>query len=220
MSRYYPVFFDLEGRLAVVVGEGDAVSARTDAFLEAGARVRVVCLRPDRHVRDLAQTGRVELRHRGYEVGDLEGASLALVVADGQEELVRDEADGMHVPLCVVDRLALCDWIHGSVIRRGQLVVAISTSGVAPALAVRLRERLANELGPEYAWFLEIAAQHRRRIAASSLSFAARRALWYRMVDASLEAFRDGHGERVRASLEDALEHMVQEATGRVALAG
>ncbi len=84
-------------------------------------------------------------------------------------------------------------------LRRGALVAAISTSGAAPALGVRLRDRLAADLGPEIARFLEIAAGQRPAIAASGLDFAARRRLWYRVIDPALAALREGDDARVHA---------------------
>lgn len=198
MKRYYPIFLDLEGKLAVVVGDGPEVAMRTLALLDVGARVRVVTRHPSAAVRDLADEGRIGLHARVIEPGDLDGAALAIATHEAGPA-VREEATRVRVPLNVVDRAELCDWIHGAVLRRGALVAAISTSGAAPALAVRLRDELAESLGPEYARFLEMAADHRGPIARTGLDFAARRALWYRLADSdALAALRDGDEERAR----------------------
>ena len=216
MSRYYPVFVDLGGRLAVVAGEGPEIAARASALLEVGARVRVVSPRPSVEVRRLADAGRVELRDRPFEPGDLDGAAIAIAAGDAPtNEAVRAAARAARVPLNVVDRPELCDWIHGAVLRRGRLVVAISTSGAAPALAVRLRDQLAEELGAEYATFLEIAAEHRAPIAASGRSFADRRRVWYRLADSGvLAALRDGDEARARAIFAAELAALEAPATG------
>ncbi len=201
MSSFYPIFLDLEGRLAVVAGEGREVELRAEALIEVGARVRVVTSRPSKKVRELAAEGSIELRERTFATGDLDGAALAISAGDGSvDDAVRAEATTARVPLNVVDRPDLCDWIHGAVLRRGALVAAISTSGAAPAVAVRLRDALAQQVGPEYARFLEIAAENRPRIADSGLDFAARRRLWYRLADSeALRALRDGNEEGARA---------------------
>lgn len=179
---YYPVFLDLEGRVAVVVGEGPEAQARADALREVGAHARVVA-------------------SRSFRPGDLEGASLAISLADeATSEAVRAAATEHRVPLNVVDRPARCDWIHGAVLRRGALVVAVSTSGASPALAVRIKERLADLLGPEFGHFLELAAEQRDAVSASGLSFAARRRVWYRLVDSpALAALCSGDDARARA---------------------
>lgn len=218
MKRYYPVFLDLEGRIAAVVGEGAEVGARALALLDAGARVRVVAARPSAAVRELAEAGRIELRARPFAPGDLDGAALAIATHDAGPA-VRDEATRARVPLNVVDRAELCDWIHGAVLRRGALVAAISTSGAAPALAVRLRDELGESLGPEYARFLEIAAEHRGPIARTGLDVAARRALWYRIADSgALAALRDGDEARAReivaAEIRGAIDTAITSARG------
>ncbi len=201
MRRYYPVFLDLEGRVAVVAGSGPELAARAEALLEVGARVRVVTARPNAKIRELARAGSVELRERDFRAQDLDGATLAIAAGDeNAARAAREAATAARVPLNVVDTPELCDWIHGAVLRRGALVAAISTSGAAPALAVRIRDRLAAEAGAEYARFLDLAAEHRAQIARSGLDFAARRRLWYRIADsAALSALRDGDEARARA---------------------
>lgn len=201
MRGYYPVFLDLAGRRAVVAGSGPELAARAEALLDVGARVLVVTARPSAQVRALERDGRIELRVRDLRATDLEDAALAIVAGDDViARVARAAATAARVPLNVVDRPDLCDWIHGAVLRRGALVAAISTSGAAPALAVRIRDRLAAEAGPEYARFLELAGEHRDRIARSGLDFAARRRLWYRLADSdALAALRDGDEARARA---------------------
>jgi uroporphyrin-III C-methyltransferase/precorrin-2 dehydrogenase/sirohydrochlorin ferrochelatase/precorrin-2 dehydrogenase/sirohydrochlorin ferrochelatase len=86
-------------------------------------------------------------------------------------------------------------------------VVALSTSGHCPALAVRLKDALAKMLGPEYAAFLQLAASVRGRIRHSGLDFAARRRLWYRLVEGpALAELRAGRAEEAAASFEAILQ--------------
>lgn len=218
-KRYYPAFLDLEDDLTVVIGEGDDVVPRTEALLAVGARVRVVSNRPTARLSALAAEGAVELRKRRYEPGDLQGATLAVVTGIEPNDLLLAEARGTRVSLSVVDRPEVCDWIHGSVVRRGRLVVAISTSGAAPALGVRLRQRLERELGSEYERFLEIAAEHRLRITKSGLPFSARRELWYRIVDSpAIPALRSGDGQTARAIVSAEIERAIAEHEVAVAV--
>lgn len=219
MSRYYPVFLDLEDRLAVVAGAGHEIAARAEALLDVGARVRIVTARPSAAVRELADDARVELCERDLRAEDLDGAALAIVAGDeAVARLARAAATAARVPLNVVDRPELCDFIHGAVLRRGALIAAISTSGAAPALAVRMRDRLAAEAGPEYARFLDLAAEHRAPIASSGLDFAARRRLWYRIADsAALAALRAGDEARARVIFADEIAAALAQAAKGVA---
>lgn len=212
--RFYPVFFDLEGRRAVVIGEGDEAFSRVAALLDVGAIVRVVARRPSTRLRALAESGRLELRERAFAASDLEGAAIAVACADEDtNRLAREAATALRVPLNVVDAPELCDWIHGAVVRRDALVIAISTSGAAPALAVRIKERLAAQYGTEYGQFLELAAEHREPIARTGLSFDARRVIWYRIADSdALEALRRGDEAHARAVFAREIAHGEAEA--------
>lgn len=212
---YYPVFFDLEDRLAVVVGNGAEAALRAEALLEVGARVRVVGREPHKRLRALA--GRIELFAQDFAPDDLAGATLAIACADeATNRDVREAATRCRVPLNVVDTPALCDWIHGSVVRRDALVVAISTSGAAPALAVRIKERLTAEYGPEYGRFLELAAEHRAPIAAMGLSSDERRRIWYRIADSeALAALRARDEARARVIFAEEIAKGVEGATRR-----
>lgn len=104
----------------------------------------------------------------------------------------------------VVDDVPLCDFIAPSVIRQGDLTVAISTSGKAPALAVRIRESLEEKFGPEYARFLELAGAIRQSLAEKNPDFNTRRTLWYRLVDSDiLDLLRAGDEDAAYQKIED-----------------
>ena len=101
-----------------------------------------------------------------------------------------------------MDDVEHCDFIAGSVVRRGPLTVAISTGGCAPALAVRLREWLQRELGPEYATFLEMMRTVREPMARRYADFDERRTRWYELVDSDIiEHLRAGRTEVARGRL-------------------
>jgi siroheme synthase-like protein len=108
-----------------------------------------------------------------------------------------------------VDDPEHCRFSFGSVHRRGDLTIAISTNGAAPALAVRLRERLEREIGAEYGELLRMLQDTRSEIGSRIADFGARRALWYRIVDSDvLDKLRLGQ----REAAERALRQMIEEA--------
>jgi siroheme synthase-like protein len=117
---------------------------------------------------------------------------------------VEGEAEGVLVN--VMDDVEHCNFVAGSVIRQGHLTVSISTAGAAPTLAVRLRQRMEQEFGPEYALFLEWMKALREPMSQQYDSFNERRERWYALVDSDLlTLLKDG-------SLEEA-RHCVQEIT-------
>ena len=127
--------------------------------------------------------------------GDLAGAILAISATDDSavNRQVWEEGRRSSVLVNVVDDVPLCDFIAPSVIRQGDLTVAISTSGKAPALAVRIRECLEEAFGPEYARFLELAGAIRQPLVEKHPDFKTRRTRWYELVDSDiLDLLRSG----------------------------
>jgi siroheme synthase-like protein len=192
---YYPVFLDLRGRPCVVAGGGAMAEEKARGLCAAGARVTVVAARPGPGIEALAGAGRLQLRRRAYRYGDLAGAFLVIAALDdaAEREAVWREASRLGVPVNCVDDPARCSFIAGAVLRRGDLTVAISTGGKAPALAVRLRQWLSRQLGDEHASFLELAGSVRTALAARLPDPARRRDLWYRLVDSdAIDRLRRG----------------------------
>ena len=186
--RYYPVHLDLRGRLVAVIGGGAVAQEKVEGLLAAGARVKVVAPGLTPELARLAAEGAVEHVARSFRDGDLEGAFLAVGERLGAaiDGAVWREAEARGIPCNVQDDLPHCSFIAASVVRRGDLTVTISTSGKAPALAVRLRQQLERQLGAHYARFLEIAGRLRAPLAERLPDSAARRELWYRLVDSDV----------------------------------
>lgn len=205
-AAYYPVFLDLRGRPCVVVGGDAAALAKVEGLLEAGARVTVVAPELVPGLAALAASGAVLHRARSYRRGDLAGAFLALSVLR-DPAVARpffEEAEARGIPANVMDDVPRCSFISPSVVRRGDLAVAISTSGRAPALAVRLRQRLERELGAEHGRFLELASALREPLAEACPDFEERRRRWYRLVDSDvLELLARGEEAAARKRIED-----------------
>ncbi len=206
---YYPVFLDLQGRRCVVVGGGPVAEGKVKALLEAGAEVTVISPEVAGALQELADGGRITHLARRYRPGDLAGAFLAICATDdrGVNRQVWQEATAGGVLVNVVDDPPHCTFIAPSILRRGDLIIAISTSGKAPALAVRLREQLENVIGDEYARFLEIASALRALLAARWPDFEQRRALWYQLVDSDVL-------DLLRRGLEAEAHRRVWEITG------
>ncbi|MEK7848331.1 MAG: bifunctional precorrin-2 dehydrogenase/sirohydrochlorin ferrochelatase, partial [Chloroflexota bacterium] len=153
MPGYYPVFLQLRGRLCVVVGGGEVAQRKVEALVEAGARVRVISPSLSPRLSQLAASGQVGAEPRPYATGALKGAFLAIAATDDPEanrQVVR-EARRRRVLLNVVDEPRACSFIMPSVVRRGELVLAISTGGLSPALSRKVREDLEAHFGAEYA---------------------------------------------------------------------
>ncbi len=214
--QHYPVYLSLSGRHCFVIGGCAMAEEKVRGLLAADAKVTVVAPEVTPGLAELAMQGRIGLVDRRYRRGDLRTAFLVVVV--GQPSAVTDgvweETRGKNVLVNTLDDVAHCDFIAPAIVRRGDLAVAISTGGKAPALAVRLRQRLEAELGEEHARFLEIAGELRAPLARRWPDFETRRTLWYRLVDSDvLHLLRRGHESAALARIEE-IFGVVPEAVG------
>ncbi len=164
--RYYPVFLDIAGKPAVVIGGGQVALRKVEGLLDAGAQVIVIspALHPD--LEALVAAGRVRHIAREYSPGDLDGCLLAFVGTDDRSvnAAVAREGKQRGVWVNAVDDPANCDFIMPGIVRRGDIILAVSTSGGSPAMARKLREDLEQFLTPEYALMLDLVAQVRREL--------------------------------------------------------
>jgi precorrin-2 dehydrogenase len=188
--NYYPIFLNLQGRRCVVIGGGVIAEGKVRGLLEAEADVIVIAPELTHNLHAWVTEGRVSHLARPYQPGDLAGVFLAISATDDRKVNARvwEEANARNLPVNVVDDTPHCNFIAPSILRRGDLSVAISTSGKAPALAVRLREQLEDLIGDEHARFLELAGTLREPLAARYPSFEQRKALWYQLVDSDVLA--------------------------------
>jgi uroporphyrin-III C-methyltransferase/precorrin-2 dehydrogenase/sirohydrochlorin ferrochelatase len=203
---FYPVFLNLRGRRAVVIGGGAVAEQKVLGLLAAGAHVTVVSPETTPRLADLAAAGGIELRHRPYRAGDLAGAWLAIAGTDdrGANAGVWAEAEREGVPLNAVDDLDHCSFIAPAIHREGDVTVAVSTSGKSPALAARLRQRVAQLVGPTEARLCALLGELRPELAARVPDTHARTTLWYRIVDSDVIDFvRRGDMEGARERIDE-----------------
>ncbi|MGG4141582.1 bifunctional precorrin-2 dehydrogenase/sirohydrochlorin ferrochelatase [Paenibacillus algorifonticola] len=153
MNGYYPVMLKLQGCRCIVVGGGPIAERKVLGLLEAGAdQVTVIALDFTPQLEELARGGHIEAKARAYASEDTKAARLLFAATD-QAELNRQIVlDGEQAGIWVnrADEAAAGTFINPSVVRRGELVIAVSASGASPALSSRIREELALQYGPEY----------------------------------------------------------------------
>ena len=188
MNTYYPVYIQLKEQPCVVIGGGKIAEGKVEGLLAVEAKVTVISPDLTPHLQDLVKQNRITYLSRTYQPGDLTGAFIVICATDqaGINHQVWQEASTNNQLVNVVDDTPRCNFIAPSILRKGDLTIAISTSGKAPALAVRLKERLQRELGPEYERFLELAGKLREPLAHHIPDFETRKALWYELVDSDI----------------------------------
>jgi precorrin-2 dehydrogenase/sirohydrochlorin ferrochelatase len=207
--KYYPVFLRVAGRRCVVIGGGTIATRKVESLLAAGACVAVISPSLTADLAARAARGEIEHVARAYRPGDLAGAVLAYAATDDEtvHAAVACEAEAAGVLLNVVDRPQLCTFIAPSILRRGDLTVAVSTSGGSPALARRVREDLERSLGPEYERALDVLGRLRRHLQTRAVSSAERQRILTGLVGSDLL-------DRLRAPDADAVDRLLAEYAG------
>jgi uroporphyrin-III C-methyltransferase / precorrin-2 dehydrogenase / sirohydrochlorin ferrochelatase len=178
-----PVFLALDGRRAVVAGNGAGAAWKAELVSAAGADVDVYAKNPCEELRALAADpprGAVVLHERAWRAADLTGAAIAVGGFDDDARAQRfaDAARAAGVPVNVIDKPAYCDFSFGAIVNRSPLVIGISTGGAAPVFGQAIRAKLEAMIPRGFARWAEAARRWRAAVQASGLSFAARRRFW------------------------------------------
>ena len=206
-QKYYPVFLNMEGQRCVVIGGGEIAERKVQALLESGAAVTLIAPECTSGLRGIAEGGAITWHRRAYSAGDLEGAFIAIAATDDRSvnEAVSREASERNTPLNVVDVTDLCTFIAPSVIRRGPVTLAISTGGMGPALARKLREELEGNEALAFADLAEIVADVRAELKARSVTVAPEG--WQAALNAEvLGLYQGGQQTQARERLLELLE--------------
>jgi precorrin-2 dehydrogenase/sirohydrochlorin ferrochelatase len=217
MRKFYPMMVDLTGKRCLVVGGGAVAERKVALLVECGAEVDVVSPKATARLTALASSGRIRLRRRPVRAADLPGAFLVVVATDDPRvnrevaERVR-RAGGL---VNVADDPAACSVLVPSVIRRGDLTVAISTGGGSPALARKLRQRLEQTVGPEYEAFVAALRLLRERARRAIADPEDRQAIYRRAVESDLfEAAARGDSAAVAARIEELVRGLPRPGAG------
>src|SRR5579884_2852015 len=198
----FPLFVNLSGRLAVVVGGGEVGRRKAQAVLAGGGRVRLVCLEPKPAGTAFAA---IDWHATPYSDSYLDDAFLvfAAATAEVNRQVVRD-ARARGVLVNVADDPVASDFLMPATLRRGPLTVAVSTGGTAPALAREVRRLLDELFDDAFASWLEALADLRPVILARVADHDQRRRLFRQLAErAWWERFRHEDQEVVRRMLHD-----------------
>lgn len=202
----YPAMLVLEGRRVVVVGAGRIAARKIEALLAAGAAVEVVAPDAGPQVEHWAAAGRLVVHRRPFAPGDLDGAWLALTATGDPavDAAVHAAGQARHVFVNSADDPANCSFTLPSVVRRGDIVVAVGTGGRSPALAAWLKEHVRTEMGPEYETLLDLLQDAREEIRAEGRP--TEDADWRRALDSGiLDLVRAGDLGRAKELLRSCL---------------
>jgi uroporphyrin-III C-methyltransferase / precorrin-2 dehydrogenase / sirohydrochlorin ferrochelatase len=183
--NYFPAFFDLKERPALIVGGGEAAARRLRLLRKAGATVTVVAPRIGEEIAAAVAEGAATLRQRGFVSGDVNGQT-AVFAATGLADVdarVAEAAKASGLPVNVADRAELSSFIVPAIVERDPVVIGISTGGAAPVLASRLREAIERLLPARLGRLADFADTFRTAVKATVPSATSRFRFWGRFFD-------------------------------------
>jgi precorrin-2 dehydrogenase/sirohydrochlorin ferrochelatase len=188
----FPAFLKMAGRRCLVVGAGPVAEEKIEGLLHTDARITVVAPDATGRVQAWARERKIRWQRRKFRPADLSGAFVVIAATSSPKLHAKIFRQARRLgALCnSVDDPANCDFYYGSVVRRGELQIAISTAGHSPALAQRLRKKLEKEIGVEYERFVTTLGAARKRLFAKSIPPARRKALLHELAsEISFEKF-------------------------------
>jgi len=165
-SVYYPILLNIQGKKCLIVGGGEVALRKAQMLVEHGATVEIVSPTFCPGLNQLVKDGTIQAIHRDYETEDLNDSFLAVAATDDikTNERIAVEARKIGILVNVVDKPDISDFIVPSYFRRGDIIVAVSTSGRSPALARKIRCELERDFKAEYAQLAVIASDVRNEL--------------------------------------------------------
>jgi siroheme synthase-like protein len=185
---FYPLFIELRNKPVLVVGGGQVAERKVDSLLRAEAAVTVVAPDLTSHLKQLAASGSIRTLQRKFQEADLEDALLVISATDDTEtqERVAALARAHGILINTVDQPRLCDFIVPAVVRHGDVVAAISTSGKSPALAAALKAKVENVVTKDAARAANILGAIRTEVHARFADPARRKEAFERIVESGI----------------------------------
>jgi precorrin-2 dehydrogenase/sirohydrochlorin ferrochelatase len=206
--RYYPIYLDIKNRNCLVIGGGSVGTRKVMTLLACGASVTVISTAVTEKLHQLSNDGVIKLKERPFQTHDLDGQFLVIGATDNQELNfnIHAEAERRGLLCNIADRPKACNFILPSIVNRGDLIIAISTSGKSPAFAKKMRKHLEAEFGDEYAEFLNLMGTIRKKLLSQDHAPEAHKHLFEQLIDGGLvQMLKDGDTENINSLLLEVL---------------
>lgn len=209
---YYPIFVDLKGRKVLVVGGGSVAGRKIDTLLEYGADVNLVSIELADSLKDHIDSGNIKYLGKEFSEDHLSGMFLVIAATNDPDlnHRISEAAENKGMLVNAVDQPADCNFIVPSIVNRGDLTIAISTSGKSPAMAKKIRKELTNQYGYEYEQFLILMGNIRKEVLSSGKTQEENSRIFKRIVKSDiLEEFKNNNLDRIALILSEILERPV-----------
>lgn len=151
-KAYFPLFLDISDKKFLVVGGGKVAERKIRALLRLKAKVKAISPKMTKGIKHMAEKGLIEIEEKPYESGELEGYDFVISATNDKDvnRRISSDARKMGILANVVDDPELCNFIMPSIVKKGPIIVAISTSGKIPLLSKKLRKDLEKMIDDDY----------------------------------------------------------------------
>jgi len=162
----YPIFLNLKDKKCLVVGGGQVAERKVQALARCSAQIHIISPQLTTGLRNMAERGLIRHRCGYYQTSDLDNTFLVISATDDDavNQAVAGDCLQRNIMVNVVDDPPKCNFFVPSVVHRGSLKLAISTSGNSPRLAKIIRQQLEQEFGPAFNEFNDFLGQVRKRV--------------------------------------------------------
>ena len=218
---YFPVFLDLTDKACLVVGAGEVGRRKICRLLDYEAG-RVLIVDPDPPpdlVQDMESQARISFARRPFQPEDLQGKFLVIASTGEQttNSLISRLCQEQGILCNIVDQPDKCNFIVPALLSRGELNIAVSTSGASPALAGRIKKELAGHYGPEYTAWLTLLRRLRPLVLEIGLSQAENKDIFQSLSDRDiLETIMTGNSGALEQALQERLPAALHPRLGAV----
>ena len=198
----YPINLRVAGKKCVVVGGGAVACRKIKSLLAAGAEVTVFSPELTAELAEMVKKKQFNYIARPYQKGDLKGFFLVICATDNTtvNQAVSAEAERLGILANVVDVPELGNFSVPAQVKRGDLLLTVSTGGKSPAMAKKLRQELAKQYGEEYGEYLDMLDKIRRELKQRLATSKQRELFWRETIDENVLALlRQGRIEEAEA---------------------
>lgn len=205
--KYYPIFLDIKGKDCLVVGGGPVGVRKAVTLEKCGADVKVISDRFSSRFEEL-KSGNICLAEKKYEKKDLIGMFLVLAATDNADlnRQIKNDASRLNILCNVADAPDNSDFLLSSTMERGDLILAVSTSGSSPAMAKKIRQDLEEQFGPEYIKFLQLMGNIRKRLLGSEKAPDDHKKVFHALINSGiLELIQENDDTNINVILWDIL---------------
>ncbi len=183
--KSFPIFINLIHKPVLVVGGGDVALRKIEMLLRADAKITVIASKLCKQLQDYQKLKKIHVKIKTFEKNDLVRSVLIVAATDNKKInlLVSKTAQGLNIPVNVVDEPSLCTFTMGSIIDRSPLLIAISSEGNAPVLAKFIREKIEALIPHSFSKLASIMGSMRDTVKGRYESSQSKRIFWENFID-------------------------------------